>query len=379
MPRTTGAHRRLFTGTDTLGAVPVDYRFHHARNGNRRLVVVLANFDAPEDYGWSNGVLDNLRANILWIRDRFDGHNSYYLCKGMDFAIEESVAAVIHRFLDALALTPADCTLLGSSKGATAALYYTLAHGFGNAVAVAPQFAIGSYVRDVHPEVARFMTRQDERDGDVAALDALLPDLVRRGSNRSAGVYLLSSVADPQYRTQVEPYLTLFGGYENVNVVLTDSPFVTRHTQVAGRNVPVIMGLVNCLIDGITPRLGFARNGYEDPQADRTAVEDLLAATSTSPDSWVPTPVISAPLTDQHLPAGAVRFAGTARAASKVQLWEDGHYLGTADVADDGRWAWTGQKAWSRGRHLVKVFAVNGDGVESERALTAFSVRARGD
>jgi hypothetical protein len=95
VPKAASKGREIITGIDTSGAYPVEYRFAHAKGGNRHLVVVFANFAATDDYGWSNGVLDPVRANILWIRDRFHGSNSYYLCKGMDFALEQSRAAVI--------------------------------------------------------------------------------------------------------------------------------------------------------------------------------------------------------------------------------------------------------------------------------------------
>lgn len=357
--------RRMHTGTDTSGELPVEYRFYPARRGNRHLVVVFANFSAPEDYGWSNGILDNVRSNILWIRDRFDGHNSYYLCKDMDFSVERSVLAVIDRFLDTLSLTRRDCTLVGSSKGAGTALHYGLSHGFGNIVAVVPQFSIGSYVRHEKPATARFMAGKKVSDEAVAALDARLPDLVRQERNREANIYLFSSAGDEQYETQIKPHLLSFHGYDNFNFILTDSPYVSDHSQVAGRNVPVIMGIVNLLIDGIAPRIGYVRNGYEDPAADRSALDTYLEATA-APGTWVSPPVV-------EVPGDTGDFTGTARGAVTVQFWENGRYVGTTGVGADGTWAWTRDTAWPAGRHTLRVFATNARGVESERTTVTFT------
>lgn len=357
--------RRMHTGTDTSGELPVEYRFYPARNGNRHLVVVFANFCAPEDYGWSNGVLDNLRANVLWIRDRFDGHNSYYLCRDRDRAVERSVAATIDRFVDALGLTRAACTLLGSSKGASAALYFGLAYGFGNIVAAAPQFSIGTYVQQVHPTTARSMMGDDFGDDAVRALDACLPDLVRAKRNTGANIYLFSSPSDAQYASQIRPHLLHFDGYDNFNFVFTDSPFVPDHTRVAGRNVPVIMGIVNLLIDGIAPRIGYVRNGYEDPAADRSALDTYLEATA-APGTWVSAPVVA-------VPGDTGDLSGTARGAVTVQFWENGRYVGTTGVGADGTWAWTRDTSWPAGRHTLKVFATNARGVESERTTVTFT------
>ncbi|WP_327668584.1 MULTISPECIES: hypothetical protein [unclassified Streptomyces] len=372
MSRTSTAHgRRMFTGTDTAGPVPVDYRFFHARGGNRRLVVVFANFDAPDEYGWSTGVLDTLRANVLWIRDSFDGHNSYYLCREGDFGIEDSVAATIDRFVDALDLTREDCVLLGTSKGGSAALHFGLKYGYRNIVSVVPQFRIGSYVERLHPRTAAYMLGRDATDAEVYALDEALPSLVRESGHRDANIYLVSAVGDPQYRTEIEPHLTLFAGYDNFNFILTDSPHAPAHDRVARRNVPVVMALVNLLIDGIAPRIGFARNGYEDPDTGRPAVDDHLRATA-APGTWVEAPRVTAPEAG-HEP---VRFAGVADGAAQVQLWENARFLGRAQVAQDGAWSWTPRTPMAHGEHVVKVLALNADGADSERTVVRCRVRS---
>ncbi|MEB8338388.1 hypothetical protein [Streptomyces endophyticus] len=371
MSRTSAAHgRRMFTGTDTSGAAPVDYRFFHARGGNRRLVVVFANFQAPDEYGWSTGVLDTLRANVLWIRDSFDGHNSYYLCQEGDFGIEDSVAALIDRFVTALDLTREDCVLLGTSKGGSAALYFGLKYGYRNIVSVVPQFRIGSYVENLHPRTAAHMLGRDATDADVRALDEALPALVRESAHRDANIYLISAVDDPQYTTEIEPHLTLFAGYDNFNFILTDSPHAPAHDRVARRNVPVVMALVNLLIDGIAPRIGFARNGYEDPDTRRPAVDAHLRATA-APGTWVEAPQVTAPEAG-HEP---VRFAGVAAGAAQVQLWENARFLGRAQVAEDGAWSWTPRAPMARGEHVVKVLALNAHGADSERTVVRCRVR----
>ncbi|WP_306320341.1 MULTISPECIES: hypothetical protein [unclassified Streptomyces] len=364
MSRTATSHgRRLFTGTDTTGAVPVDYRFFHARGGNRRLVVVFANFDAPDEYGWSTGVLDTVRANVLWIRDSFDGHNSYYLCRDGEFGIEDSVVALIDRFAAALDLTREDCVLLGTSKGGSAALYFGLKYGYRDVVSVVPQFRIGSYVMNRHPRTAAYMLGRNA-EARAVELDEALPALVRDSAHRDTNIYLVSAVGDPQYRTEIEPHLTLFSDYANFNFILTDSPHAPAHDRVARRNVPVVMGLLNLLIDGIAPRIGFARNGYEDPGTPRPDLDAHLKSTA-APGTWVDAPRVTAPATG----AEAVRFEGVAAGAAEVQLWENARFLGKVPVAADGAWAWTPGMPLARGEHVVKVLALNADGVDSERTV----------
>ncbi|MBO1335584.1 hypothetical protein [Streptomyces sp. VRA16 Mangrove soil] len=366
------AGRQLLTGIDTSGAFPVEYRFAHAKGGNRHLVVVFANFAVPQDYGWSNGVFDNIRANILWIRDRFDGMNSYYLCKGMDFSLESSVAGLIFNVMKALDLTPDDVTMWGGSKGGSAALYYGMRYGFRNIVSIVPQFLIGTYVQTIHPKVADFMLGEGAPLQNVRAVDALLPDLVRARTNPRANIYLLSSPQDEQFPTQVEPFLGLFQGYENFNFIFSESPFITDHALVTRRNVPALLGIMNLLADGIAPRFGHVRNGYEQPDRDRSAIDSYLKATSVVRGVDFPAPVVTSPAAHQEVPRNAVRFSGTAAGAARVVVWEHGKYLGQTDVAADGTWSWELGRSWSRGKHAAKVYAVSAEGFQSARVEVAF-------
>ncbi|MET7452232.1 hypothetical protein ABZT03_10125 [Streptomyces sp. NPDC005574] len=363
----------MLDGIEASGTFPVEYRFTHAQKGNRHLVVVFANFAAPGDYGWSNGVFDKLRANILWIRDKFDDNRSYYLCKEMDFSLEQSVVTLISNVMRALDLTPDSVTLWGGSKGGSAALYYGLKYGFRNIVAIAPQFSIGTYVKNVHPRTARYMLGEGVPEENVRVVDSLLPDLAASGANRAANIYLVSAAQDDQYPVQVEPFLGLFQQYENFNLVFSDSPHIADHTQVAGRNVPVLMGIANFLIDGIAPRLGFVRNGYEEPDRDRSAITSYLSATSLVRGAEFPPPAVAAPGSGAEVRRDAVRFTGHARGARRVVAWEHGKYLGQTDVAPDGSWSWELGRVWSKGSHPVKLYAVDASGHQSQRVEVRFT------
>lgn len=364
--------RRVFNGVDASGAVPIEYRFSHARNGNRHLVVVFANFTAPDEYGWSNGVLDKVRANILWIRDLFDGANSYYLCKGMDFSLEKSVAGLISRVMTELSLTPDDCTMFGSSKGGSAALYFGLKYGFRNIFASVPQFLIGSYVREGIPGAAKLMMGEVSEE-NVRYIDSILPALVRDSPYRDANIYLLSSPQDEQYARQVEPFLGLFNGYSNFNFVYNDSPLIAGHGKVTLRNLPTIMGVLNLLVDGIVPRIGVVHNGGEQPERDTSSIDGFLARTSMVRDDSFPRPVVSSPTPNEEVPANAVRFAGTAHGGVRVSIWENGKYLGSAPVAADGIWSWELGRSWAAGRHVIRLFAKDANNYQTERTEVVFT------
>lgn len=373
MSKAAQSTRRVFTGVDSSGAVPVEYRFSHARNGNRHLVVVFANRYAPGEYGWANGRLDLLRSNILWVRDLFDGANTYYLCKGMDFSLEQSVAGLISRVMNALSLSPDHVTMFGSSKGGSAALFFGLKYGFRNIVASVPQFQIGTRVMEGNPDAVRVMMGE-ATEQNVHALDSVLPDLVRSGANHSANIYLISSPQDEQYQRQVEPYIGLFQGRENFNFVYNDSPLITDHGKVTLRNLPTLMGLLNLLVDGITPRIGMVRNGYEQPERDTSAIDAYLTETSqVRGDSSFPRPMVLSPAANDRIARDAIRFVGTAPGAVRVSLWEDGKYQGAAPVAPDGSWTWERDKPWVKGRHVIRLFAADANNYQSERTEVIFT------
>ncbi|MEW1866847.1 hypothetical protein AB0420_01390 [Streptomyces caelestis] len=366
--------RDIVTGIDTSGAYPVEYRFARARKGNRHLTVVFANLAAPDDYGWSTGVLDDLRSNILWIRDRFRGGISYYLCREMDFAVERSVVELITRVMRSLDLTPNDVTLWGSSKGGSAALHFGLRYGFRNIVACVPQFLIGTFVRDVYPKVGRSVLGEGLAEENVRALDAVLPDLLRAGANPEANIYLVSSPQDEQYTEQVEPFLGLLQRYPNFNFIFSESPFITEHNKVTVRNVPPLLGIAYLLADGIAPRFGTVRNGYEEPERDSSALDAFLAATAkVQRTEAFPPPVVDEPAAGGALPCEGSRLTGSAPGAVRVSMWENGKFLASPKVAPDGAWAWTPAKPWAPGSHRVKIFAVSPTGFHSKTTEVVFT------
>ncbi|MBD0423749.1 hypothetical protein H0H10_32110 [Streptomyces sp. TRM S81-3] len=375
MSKKPSSGRKLFNGIEASGAFPVEYRFSHAKSGNRHLVVVFANFSAPEDYGWSNGVFDNVRANILWIRDRFDGMNAYYLCRNMDFGLADSVQTLISNVMRSLRLTPDQVTLWGGSKGGSAALYFGLRYGYRNIVAIVPQFLIGDALEKRHPKVSAYMLGEGAPAHNARVLDALLPDLVRAQANPGANIYVLSSPQDEHYSVQVEPFLGMFQGYENFNFMYSESPTITGHATVTRRNVPALVGLLNLLADGYAPRLGFVRHAAEEFDRDQSDIDAYLSATSKvqNADAFAP-PVVTAPGYNSEVPVTGPRFAGTAPGAVRVSMWENGKFVASPEVAADGTWFWEPVKPWATGKHLVKIFAVDPAGFHSARVEVPFTV-----
>ncbi|WP_018547201.1 hypothetical protein [Streptomyces sp. LaPpAH-108] len=282
--------RKVVTETDTRGAVPVEYRFRAADADVRHLVVVFSGLGAPNGYHFAGRSLNALRANVLWIKDDFEGHYSYYLCRSMNFDIEATVHHLIESTMARLSLTHDQVSLLGVSKGGSAALYYGLKYGYRNIVTVVPQFLVGSYVRD-RAVTGRYMLGEDMPQEHVAALDDAIPGMLRMRGGQGHHVYLFTSEADEQYETEIAPHLDHFWACENFNLVKTRSELVRQHGEVSAYNLQLILGVLAALAEGAAPRLGFLENGdqHVDEEARRrhlaeTRAADTLTAVLTQQD-----------------------------------------------------------------------------------------------
>ncbi|TGN76638.1 hypothetical protein E5083_15765 [Streptomyces bauhiniae] len=356
MSEAPAKRRQVIKGIDASGPYPVEYRFAHAPNAERHLVIVLAGLDDPDGYGWAAGGMDDLPANILWVRDRFGGGSASYLCRGMDFGVEKSVAEVVARVTESLGLHRAEVTLWGNGRGGSAALHLGLKHGYGNIVAVDPEFALGSTARERRPAVARHVLGEPPADDDVRALDALLPDLLASGVNPQAHLYVVLP-PDDEPEADRERCLGLLRRYRNADLVPETFP---------------LLNLAHMLVAGLVPRLTAAPRPEGPPPSGLPGIGSYLKSTSVVQGSFA-APVVLSPGPDDLLAATGVRLVGRAPGAVRVSLWENGVYLASAPVTEDGDWSWT-RPTWTPGEHNVRLFAVDAYGYQSQRTEAQFTV-----
>ncbi|MFT4469755.1 hypothetical protein ACMX2H_07580 [Arthrobacter sulfonylureivorans] len=258
----------------------VTYKFRRALQDRRHLLVVFSGgFGPKRGYDLNGSVVDGIRTDILWIRDTFDGDFSYYIrTHRRGTLVAEAVAALIDKIRLERGLERHHCTLFGISKGASGALYHALANDYPNVIAVSPRMRIGSGNQRLRPDILKQMVG-DATDDAVAQLDDVLPSLLMNDPNRTRNVYLFTSPSDGQYKTEILPYLAEYERYENFNFILTDSPLVQRHRDVASYNIPLLLATIAALGEGAVPRYGQVRNGiraFESsvPQPSLAAVRE---------------------------------------------------------------------------------------------------------
>ncbi|MBO0896025.1 hypothetical protein [Arthrobacter sunyaminii] len=251
---------KVYNSTFINEGISVKYRLKRATSDRHSLLVIFSGFRRPGTYDYDGAPAQSLRGNILWIQDDFFGDYAYYLCRGLDFAIERAVQSLISYILNDLKIGKENCIVAGFSKGGTAALFFGIKYGYGAIVATVPQFRPGYYMAGNWPEALSAIAG-DGSSLRQAELDELLLRLVASDEEIQRNVYIVSSESDELHSVQVEPFISRFEKYSNFNYVLTDSPLVTNHIAVTRYNVPLLTGLFALLIEGIRPSFGKVING----------------------------------------------------------------------------------------------------------------------
>ncbi|WP_308401288.1 hypothetical protein [Streptomyces sp. AC512_CC834] len=243
--------------TEVHGKWPVEFQYRPARGDHRGLLVVFSSVGSK--YGFGNA-LDSVQCHILRIRDHFDGGASYYVARDMDFTVSDSIRTLIESFMERLGVPRDRVTLLGASKGGSAALYYGLKYDFRNIVASTPQYFLGSYSHG-HGQLGDAVLGEGQSAENVATMDAVMRDLLDKETDFDRNVYVVSSPGDYQYEQEVKHFLPALRRYENYNFLFVESPTVRRHDEVVRQGLPSILSIVYALTEGAAPRWGDIRIG----------------------------------------------------------------------------------------------------------------------
>lgn len=251
------------TQSRTILGTEIKFKFRPAMQDRKHLIVVFSGFRKIDSYDLDGASAEGLRANILWIQDNFSKNFSYYMRIGMETKVEQAVHSLIEETRVELGLEASNVTLAGFSKGGSAALFYGIKYNYGAILSVVPQFHIGSYVEKNWPQVHKHMTGTSSKS-DTNNLDGILPSLVRSDENTNRNIYLFSSQADPQHKTEIVPYLEDLSKYSNFNYIETSSPVVDAHNIVTRYNIPLITSILSALTDNAIPKIGNVFNGSDN-------------------------------------------------------------------------------------------------------------------
>lgn len=225
------------------------------RSDTKHLVVVFSGFtgDGKPAYNYQNS-LSHCPADVLWIKDFFRGGESYYVCANGVMDVESIVYSLIMKTLSELNLSKNDCTILGGSKGGSAALYYGMKYDFKNIIATVPQFYIGTYVEQDWLYAFKHIVGSGDNTKEIQnELDELIIAQIKK-ANVEKNIYVITSLNDPQYKTEIEKNLILLKRFNNFNCIYANSDLIERHNQVNRHIIPVTLSILNLTVMGIAPK-----------------------------------------------------------------------------------------------------------------------------
>jgi hypothetical protein len=121
-----------------------------ARARSNRVVFVFSGIDeAPCSPRMSYyGLRDDLDATVVHVMDHFGAHGCYLLSLAGDDRVQRATLALIRRIQSSLSVSNDATHLIGTSKGATAAVLYALMLGDGHVIAGEPQIRLGDFIYD---------------------------------------------------------------------------------------------------------------------------------------------------------------------------------------------------------------------------------------
>ncbi len=154
-------------------------------------------------------VLSDIPCHKLFLQDSLGDAGCYYLCARMDFGVADTVCELIEKQRKALGVRKEHVVTVGSSKGATAALYFGLRGHYGHVLAMGPQTRIADFLgrnprNSTHRNMLRFMTGE-ESENAYSVLNNVIFDLLQERAGTT--LHLLSSENDAEYPIHIVPFL----------------------------------------------------------------------------------------------------------------------------------------------------------------------------
>ncbi|MEG0297882.1 MAG: hypothetical protein RR620_14275, partial [Clostridium sp.] len=224
---------------------PIKYCFEKANLFNKnKLIIIFSAFSSDgAKYNYKT-TLKFVDCNKLFILDDFATRGSYYLGVNGDFNIESSVVSLITNILATNNIEFKDVITVGSSKGGTAALYYGLKYNFGNIIAGAPQYKIGSYLSDLS-------VKQYANDifGDISDSNRLKYDNIIRMSCKhesKANIYMLTSDGDRQYKKVLREFENVSEEYK-LNLMMEKCE-IKNHAEISTAFPPFLSEKIKLIL-----------------------------------------------------------------------------------------------------------------------------------
>ncbi len=197
-------NRKKFHGEKIFSSIhPIKYYFEKAKLNNKNKLMIIFSAFSTDDAKYNYiSTLKTCDCNKLFILDDFVSKGTYYLGLKGDFNIETSVMALLSYIMSKNKILFSNVISIGSSKGGSAAIYYGLKYNFGNIIAGAPQYKIGTYLSDL--SISDYAL---EIFGEISDCNRIkYNNLIRLSANTCTNIYLLTSDGDNQYKKVLKEF-----------------------------------------------------------------------------------------------------------------------------------------------------------------------------
>lgn len=209
------------------GEKPVHYLLD-LPNGNPhpdKLAIVFSAVNPIGDFTYNyRASFTNFKGAVLYVLDDFGDQGAYYLSSGRSLAEFRSVQGLLKSVMTELEISPNAVSAFGSSKGGAAALLHGVTLGVSNVFAGAPQYLIGNFLKDPHPNILEYISGGIS-EGDIHWANKISLDLLSSGV-RSTQLHVVVGLKDSHCKNHAIPLVddTRNLGYETKFLTIPGVP-----------------------------------------------------------------------------------------------------------------------------------------------------------
>jgi hypothetical protein len=183
---------------------PVRYLLDPSGSSNNLLLFVFSAINERFDFTYNyRASLVDFPGTVCYIIDDFGDQGSYYLASNRNFAEYRSVQQTMAHVSSELGIPLEQAFALGSSKGGTGAIIHGVTAGVKHVIAGAPQYRIGSFTKNPHPNILEYMAGGVSEE-DIEWADNVFFEVLR-SAPRSTRISVIVGRADGHFRKHVIP------------------------------------------------------------------------------------------------------------------------------------------------------------------------------
>ena len=186
------------------GEKPVRYLLDKSEENSDSLLFVFSAVNKLFDFTYNyRASLVDFPGTVCYIIDDFGDQGSYYLANSRNFAEFRSVQQAMAHIANDLGIPLENAAALGSSKGGAGAIIHGVSAGIKHVVAGGPQYKIGNFTKDPHPNILSYIAGGNTEEDIEWANNAMFE--VLKDGDRNTRISVIVGKADGHYKKHAVP------------------------------------------------------------------------------------------------------------------------------------------------------------------------------